>query len=592
MPGTKKLPVPMHRFSYSKLTEAQIGAKLAAVATTGPAHASPLSDALAGKTIRIVTDNGGPTLAYKFTGANKLSLAENGGATINAGYGAQAIEKKLVFAHLIPGTLRGYAVTLDLDSSIATVFELWFGGYEDKREVMREIYHGYIDMGGAAPKKRHVPTKRAEGKGFYWKQDTGFETLDFYPSTAYTHWVEISRGAEMGFSCPADYIQIDEDYYIYARTECEFSGTFTLYLVDLNRVEQVGLRLGFQDDDSLDYYVFKGTGEWLGQLAHFEKFDDVVGGSIKPNPNSTGQAGAMPANAKGARAVYRPLKTMAKMTPAEVDAAIKENTRVFTNRLGAGNGTGGMSLHALPSSDRLVGKSFTLRYDDGPVMDYKVESTDSLSWRKNGGAWVKAIYQAYEAAPGVILFGHLLEGEKNHDGHSIVVDFDAGLVTAFNGYLKGPYFANEAQARTLFGVVEIAGGVTPPLYDRHQRTDDMLGRAITWNYAPGLTSMHLYSTRHTVSWIIFTADQNGGLEWSGPGDFVKIRDGLVFAYWLEEACNGTLGTILINMKTMHDAGIGYHCGKEGLSMSPVGALGGHAGKFDIERFFPPRAPTA
>ena len=145
----------------------------------------------------------------------------------------------------------------------------------------------------------------------------------------------------------------------------------------------------------------------------------------------------------------------------------------------------------------------------------------------------------------------------------------------------------KAGAKTLFGVIE-ADGITPPGYARHQRTDELLGRALTWNYAPGLTSMHLYSTPHTVSWIIFTADGAGGMEWSGPGDFVKIRDGLYFAYWLEEACNGTLGTILINMRTMHDAGIGYHCGTEGLSMSQVGAHSRHAGQFDIARFFQAR----
>ena len=65
-------------------------------------------------------------------------------------------------------------------------------------------------------------------------------------------------------------------------------------------------------------------------------------------------------------------------------------------------------------------------------------------------------------------------------------------------------------------------------------------------------------------------------------------DGLYFAYWLEEACNGTLGTILINMRTMHYAGIGYHCGREGLSMSQVGAHARHAGKFDVMRYFQAR----
>ncbi len=75
------------------------------------------------------------------------------------------------------------------------------------------------------------------------------------------------------------------------------------------------------------------------------------------------------------------------------------------------------------------------------------------------------------------------------------------------------------------------------------------------------------------------------MEWSGPGEFVKIRDQMYFLYWSEEACNGTLGTILVNMRTMHDAGIGYHCGEEGLSLGQIGAISRHAGKFDVTRYF-------
>ncbi len=83
---------------------------------------------------------------------------------------------------------------------------------------------------------------------------------------------------------------------------------------------------------------------------------------------------------------------------------------MFAGRLGAGNGTGGMGAARPPVQDFLVGKSFTLRYDSGLAMDYKVSETDELQWRKNGGTWVTAVYQAFEPAPGVILFGHLLEG--------------------------------------------------------------------------------------------------------------------------------------------------------------------------------------
>ena len=76
----------------------------------------------------------------------------------------------------------------------------------------------------------------------------------------------------------------------------QFSGVQTLYVLDVNRAEQVGVRLGFDANDALEYYVFTGRGDWVGQLAQFERFGDVA---ATPMP--------APANgaplAKGARRV-------------------------------------------------------------------------------------------------------------------------------------------------------------------------------------------------------------------------------------------------------------------------------------------------
>ena len=584
MAGTRYETQPFHRRRWTSLSESMIAASLAPVAAAGPAHASPLADAPATGPLRIVTD-AGPTLTYRFRSNDRLTVSENGGRAIQAGYGALTLGSVCLFAHLIPGTLRGYAVVIEQTSGTATLFELWFGGQAAKREVSRAIWQGFVERPGRPPAvARHVATNRIEGKGFYWKQDAGAETLEFFPSATYSHFVELSRsGGELGFCGPSDYLKITDELYIYTRTESEFSGIFTLYVVDLNRVAQIGLRLGFDAADRLDYYLFRGEGEWLGQIAQFERFGDTSGGPVLPRPGATGQANADP-NAKGARAVYRPLATMPKMTKAEVDAAVAKTSRVFVPPASR-SGAAGMATNGAPASEALAGKAITIRYDDGPAIDYRFETADSLRWRMTGaGEWQTARYKAWESAPGVFIFGHLLAGMPNHDGHMIVVDLDEGLATCFNGYLNTPYFANEAGVKSWFGVVE-AEGIVPPKYRRHEHTDELLGRALTWNYAPGLTSMHLYSTPHTVSWIIFTESGAGGMEWSGPGEFVKIREGLYFAYWLEEACNGTLGTILINMHTMHDAGIGYHCGPEGLSMSQVGAHSRHAGRFDIARFF-------
>ena len=569
MPGTPYPKEQLHRAAWTKLTPQQIAEKLKPAIASGPISASvPLSPPV-GTSIRIVTD-GGPTLEYRFgSKGGRASLIENGGVAVEVGIGVLNMQGEVdILAHLIPGTQRGYVVVTDA-SDMATVVEVWFSGYQDNREVQRQIYFGYRDrQGQAAPKARHARSNRLEGHGYHWTQDNGVETLDFYPSAAYSHFVELTRlGGELGFCGPSDYIKMNDEQFIYTRTECEFSGTFTLYALDLNRALQVGVRLGFDANDALEFYLFRGKGEWLGQIAHFEKFSDDSGDPVPP-PAGSG---------KGARRVYRPLATLPKMSRAEVDAVVAKKTTAFApSSIMAGN--------SLPTTRWLAGKTLTLRYDNGPVMDYRFDDVETLNWRKDGGGWTKARYQAWESAPGVIIFGHLLEGAPNHDGHSIVADFHHGLVSCFNGYLNTPYFANEAGVKTLFGVIEM-DGLTPPKYRRHHFTDELLGHVVSWTYQPNLSSMHLYSTPHSMSWIIFTDSGAGGLEWSGPAAYVKIRDGLYFMYWLEEACNGTLGTILINMRTMHDAGIGYHCGAEGLSMSSVGAIARHAGRFDVARFY-------
>ncbi|GAA0281730.1 hypothetical protein GCM10009127_23830 [Alteraurantiacibacter aestuarii] len=591
MPSKAYPDLPLFRVDWTAMTEAAINSKLDAVANTGPKCASQTDLSLAGKTLQIVCDKGttgvdGPSLSYRFGTGNRLSLSENAGAAVNAGYAALDMGDLTFFAHLLPGSMRGYAVVVDNHTHSATVLELWFGGYDKrKREVMREIYQGYVHVDGQAPSEvRHAFNNRLEGAGYFWRQDNGAETLEFYPSIAYTHWVELSRmSRSLGHCAPADYIEIGHGKYIYTRTECEFSGIFTVYAMDVNALKQVGLRLGFNAADELEFQVFRGEGEWLGQIAKFEQFGVTDGGPMLPRPGP-GQSGDVNATAKGARAVYRPMETYATMTREEVNAVVPENTRVFAQRVVAGSGATGMAANVDTPSDKLIGKSATVRYDNGPVMDYEFTSVDELRWRMDGGAWKSTRYHAWEAIDDVFLMGHVLEGTENHDGHIVVLDFEEGKATCYNGYLNTPYIANEAGCRPMFGKL-ISEGVPNPGIARHEFTEDMLGRCITYSYSPGLTSMHFYSTPGTTSWIIFTPTGAAGLEWSGSGGQIKVRDGLYFLYWIEEACNGTLGTILLNMRTMHDIGIGYHCGTEGLSMSPVGALLRHAGQFDLDRFF-------
>src|SRR5688572_5494867 len=101
----------MHRIKYTKLTPEQILGKLAP-ATNGPASASPLADVFAGKSLRIVLDNG-PVLSYRFADRKRLSLAEGDAAAVQAGYGALTLDRVALFSHLVPKTQRGYTVIVD-----------------------------------------------------------------------------------------------------------------------------------------------------------------------------------------------------------------------------------------------------------------------------------------------------------------------------------------------------------------------------------------------------------------------------------------------------------------------------------------------
>ncbi len=563
----------MHRIRYTKLTSEQILEKLKPAAA-GPACASPLSDALVGRTLRIVTDRG-PVLSYSFRSRRRLSLAENGATAVECGYGALPLDRLVLFSHMIPGTQRGYTAVVDLETHLATVFEIWFSGYKDNREAQREIHFGYVEAPGReAPTARHTLTNRLEGKGYHWRQDTGIETLELYPSVLYSNFVELTRlGGELSFCGPSDYVRVDDERYIYSRVECEFSGIMTLYVLDANTVRQAGMRLGFDENDALEYGLFTGTGEMLGQIAHFEPFG---------NPGEKIDLGNRPPmTRKGERPVYRPLLTSPAMTKEEVEAAVAKSTVAFARTPMAG--------HALPASDSLAGKALTVRYDDGgPVLEYRFDAPRKLRWRREGeSAWREEVYEAWEPAPELIFFGHLLGGAPRHDCVAIVLDFANGLTSCVQGWLGTKYMANEASRKTWFGVIEMAG-MTPPQYLRHRFTDELVGRSLTWEYSPGLTSQHVYSTPYSFSWIIFLGDGAGGLEWSGPAQYVKLRDDIYLFNWLEEACNGTLGVLVINMKTMHDCGIDYHCGPRGLTLGSIGAWARDAGGFDIRRFYGPK----
>ncbi len=587
--------IPMHRFKYTKLTPAQIAEKLKA-AEAGPACASPLSGSLAGKSYKIVTDNG-PVLNYEFGANNQLAVSENGGAKIKANYGALTLKQIVVFSHMVPGAPRGYHVIVDLQTNLATVFEVWLcsdkkevtlGRKEvglDPREVQRQIYFGYVEVSGQTPPKdRHHLTNRISGKGLHWKQDNGVETLELYTSVVSSNFVELTRHVDdLGYCAPSDYVLINDNTFVYSRTECEFSGIFTLFVADLYPETQVGVRLGFNEKDELEYYMFRGTGKVVGQIAYLEPFDDHGKKGMVVQAKSDPQAPG-----KGQRLVYRPVRDFQYMSDEEVHQAALKSTKAFTGGpMGApqANATGNNT----PFTDMLAGREFTLRYDNGgPVWQYKFTDKFKLRYKEEKETrWHEADYRAYEADEKLAWFAHILEDSKPRACVAIAVDLLNGLTTCIYSHMGTKYYGNETTYRALFGVAE-GEGFEAPQYMRHEHTDELVGHAFSWSYSDQMTSMHVYTSPHSMTWTIFTDTQAMGAQWASPCIFVKLRDGIYIFCQNEEACNGAEMIELINTKISHDCGFNYMGGQTGVNLGLTGAIGRHIGAFDIRKFYGPK----
>jgi hypothetical protein len=603
----------MHRFQYTRLTPDQIGAKLKAVADAGPRSASAFSTSLNGKTLRIVTQDG-PVLEYKFSANRRLSLSVAGAKAVSAGYGELTLNQIVFFSHLIPGEQKGYNVFIDQKTNLATVFEVWLSSgikegrapneYTlDDREVQRQIYFGYVDSGQAAPAALHAYTNRMAGKGLYWKQDTGIETLEMYCSVVNTNFVELTRHIDnLSYVSPSDYVLVDDNTFLYNRTECEFSGIHTCFAMDLFDVKQVGVRFGFNEKDELEYYMFKGDGKVVGQIAYLEPFDEhgfrqmqaapvvaAPGASVTAAPAAAAPIPAPAPSVKGARSSYRPVRTFTHMTDEQVHVEAEKRTSVFGST-GAGDvppQTAG-NIYNMPFSDILVGKTFTLRFDHGgPVREYRVKEKFKLEFRDpKDNTWHTVDYRCYEGDSNLAFFSHIIPGSKPRASVQVAVDFSNGLTTSIESHMGTAYYGNETTYRAVFGVVEGMPGLEAPLYMRHTHTDELVGHAFSWTYG-ATTSMHLYAAPHSMSWTIFTANQTMGAQWCSPCIYTKLRDGVYLFCQNEEACNGAQMIELINTKISHDAGFSYNGGARGVSLSVVGAIGRHIGKFDLMPYYGP-----
>jgi len=282
------------------------------------------------------------------------------------------------------------------------------------------------------------------------------------------------------------------------------------------------------------------------------------------------------------------------MTDEEVHQAALQRTSAFGS--GAAQQAPPQAVatsNNLPFSDILVGKEFTLRFDNGgPVRDYRIKEMFKLQYRDHSdNVWHDADYRAYEGDDNLAWFSHIIADSKPRASVQVAVDFTNGLATSIESHMGTEYYGNETTYRAIFGAVEMPG-LEAPLYVRHQLTDELVGHAFSWSYSDMTTSMHIYSSPHSMSWVIFTGAQALGAEWCSPCIYVKLRPGVYIFCQNEEACNGNQMIELLNTKASHDCGFTFNGSARGVSLGVTGAIGRHIGRFDIVELYGPKRRNA
>ena len=583
---------------YDPLTTEEVEKKVAAQ----PKPADGGEGHLAGKSFKAKLEGqfAPEQLEYTCKDAETLTFIENG-VEYTAPYGAITLGHVTLFSHLVPGTTRGWHLIIDRQTNALTAFETWYGvrvavggslfgdkepdSYRDvPREVQRQYYFGWADFGDNEKPDYFTTTSRIEGRGLHWDYSTGYELLTFFPSVVCCTLVEL--GAEKGgitMANPADYLKINDEFYVFSRTEVEFSGKFWIEVMDFFHMKAVGLEFGFEEDDSFTYRFHTADLVLTGDTAHLE----AIGTFGDKEPPMARLAGK-----KGGRYAYRPKDMDPPMSHEEAIGHAKEACRIFEV-----DGPNIMaSRNNLPFSKMLVGKQFKVKPDNEKhavapwtgdqsiVYEYDVIDDRKLKYRINGGEWNEEKYICFEPAHDIAFFSHMLTGDPNFANVTHAIDFTNGLATTVVAQIGNWHSEWEIGSKVSFGTFEY-GDLKAPFARRHHFTDDLVGKCYAWAYSDKMSSIHVYSAPESSSWTIFQSDSSGGAVWSSPCYYIKLRDDAYIFEWVEENCNGMQGLVVINPQLLHDGGFFFGVSRRGISLNITGAIGRDLGTFDIKKYF-------
>ncbi|MBQ2086006.1 MAG: MoaF N-terminal domain-containing protein [Oscillospiraceae bacterium] len=244
----------------------------------------------------------------------------------------------------------------------------------------------------------------------------------------------------------------------------------------------------------------------------------------------------------------------------------------------------GMSQYRPPLCFELVGKTLELVMDTG--YDYEITFKDRkvLSCGEKGKEAAEYEYDCLKADDDTYFVNFEVTGAVPRAGQTFVLDMEQYLVTAnYCTVGQNPRWPRMCKPHISFGAIRREDGTLNPL--RHGFTDEMVGRAIHWQYG-NLEVVHVYASERYYR----LTQTREGLEklrtekpdvyerlskrntvsiYEEPCNMIKIKDGIYVFECNEEMANRERGAgndlfFLMNLNRMHDVGRSFGYNDRGL----------------------------
>ena len=196
----------------------------------------------------------------------------------------------------VPGRI-GLSVILDLEQSLVTTVTA-VDNFNPKCPRLMKTENDFgaiLREDGTAPEVRHGYTDEMVGRAIRWR----YGTTDVIHIYASEHYYRLATAADViarmdpdsaparnrrsfadrgiVYEEPSDYIKIKDGLYVFSMTEYHMcisrpsGGSNLLFLMDLNRLIDVGRAFGWSRDNNPENYTYSAFGQYVDATPYLEK---------------------------------------------------------------------------------------------------------------------------------------------------------------------------------------------------------------------------------------------------------------------------------------------------------------------------------